>query len=820
MKSLIVTLAMCIGNLVLAQQSNPTYLELNSPKSGIACESDSSEREILLEKIEGNNKTKIGAYQGNGCKFSLNKKLDLGKYVFTVSGLNIQETKIEFDITEENRRKIIQNIELNEKTNDLNEVTVYGNQRQYMKVESDKTTINVKENGLLNSGTTLEAIKKLPGVVTSPAGGLTLNGKGVVVYIDGAPSNLTGTDLQNYLNSLPANAIEKVELIYDPGAAYDANASGSIINIVTNGKKMKGVNASFNMNYNFNKYQKPSPQILLNGKENNLSWQTMLGVNYIESENRNRNIQEFTFFTPPVRLNQESFTLNTFRNVYWRTGLNYKLSEKSNVLFNYNMSLSSDRSDTKSSTLSNTIDFENNGLSKTKANNHELSLQFKTKLDTLGRTLDVTAYTNIFDRNPLSQSTSFENNIYTYNNANIDFGLTNYYVKYDFAFPFEKYAFTINTGGKYNTTKVKDFGRYNFENESDAIFDSNTYESEIDFDYSEHNLAFYVEARKKIKKFNFTAGVRFENFEVVREASTVADKIEFNNTRFFPNASILFEATENINLSTSYSKKISQPGYYTIDPNNNSNFNRYNSSVGNIELQPIFYDNYGFKISAFQYVNLGANYTVAKNDTQFLFSAEDGELVSNRTFAAFDKIKTFSAYLSFPIPLDYFFKGKEEFAKRMNEIDKMNYIYANINYIKTDIEGYDFTFSNKGIVNFGAESQIHLPWGIINNMSYFFLPKGNWEIYRIEKPIQQFDISFNKTFMDKKLKVGVHCFDVFNANEVNALVEGKNLRTLFYEKQDSRTFRISVTYNFGNLKLQTENTNIDVEKANEGSKGL
>ncbi len=76
-------------------------------------------------------------------------------------------------------------------------------------------------------------------------------------------------------------------------------------------------------------------------------------------------------------------------------GLNYKLSEKSNILFNYNMSLSSDRSDTKSLTLSNTIDFENNGLSKSKANNHELSLQFKTKLDTLGRTLDVTAYTNI-----------------------------------------------------------------------------------------------------------------------------------------------------------------------------------------------------------------------------------------------------------------------------------------------------------------------------------------------------------------------------------------------------------------------------------------
>ena len=819
MKSLLIAVAFCFSSFAFAQQS-PTYLELNSTLNAVACENDTAEREILLEKIEEGKKTKIGAYQSVGCKFTLTKNLDLGKYSFTISGLNIKESKLDFEITPENKARIIQSVALSDKTNDLNEVTVYGNQRQYMKVESDKTTISIKENGLLNSGTTFEAVKKLPGVVTSPAGGLTLNGKGVVVYIDGAPSNLSGTDLQNYLNSLPANSIEKIELIYDPGASYDANASGSIINIVTNGKKMKGVNASFNMNYNFNKYQKPSPQILLNGKENNLSWQTMVGVNYIEGENRNKNGQDFTFFNPPVKLEQESFDHQTFRNVYWRTGLNYKLSDKSNVLFNYNMSLSSDRNDNESAALNNTINFENSGISKSKANNHELSLQYKTKLDTLGRTLDITAYTNVFDRTPTSESTSFENNNYTFNNSNIDFGLTNYYLKYDFAIPFEKIGFSLSTGGKYNTTDVKNFGRYNFEQDSDAIFGSGIYESEIDFDYAEHNLAFYAEARQKYKKFNFTLGLRFENFDVKREASTVADKIEFNNSRFYPNASVLYQATEKINFSTSYSKKVSQPGYYRIDPNNNSNFNRYNTSVGNIALQPIYFDNYAFKISAFDYINLGANYTVAKDDTQFLFSAEDGELVSNRTFASFDKIKTFSAYLSFPIPLDYFFKSKEEFGKRMNELDKMNYIYMNIGYVKTDIEGYDFTFENKGMVNFSMQSQINLPWGIVNNMNYFFLPKGNWEIYRIEKPIQQFDISFNKDFMNKRLKVGVHCFDIFNANEVNALVEGRNLSTYFYEKQDSRTFRISLTYNFGNLKLQTENTNIDVEKAKEGGKGL
>ena len=165
------------------------------------------------------------------------------------------------------------------KTNELSEVTVYGNKKQYIKVESDKTTINVRDNAMLNSGSSLEAVKKIPGVITSPTGSITLNSKGVSIYIDGTPTTLSGTDLQNYLATLPANAIEKIELIYNPGASFDASASGSIINIITSTKRKKGINASFNINYNFNKYQKPSPQILLNGKTKDLSWQTMIGYN-------------------------------------------------------------------------------------------------------------------------------------------------------------------------------------------------------------------------------------------------------------------------------------------------------------------------------------------------------------------------------------------------------------------------------------------------------------------------------------------------------------------------------------------------------------
>jgi hypothetical protein len=70
--------------------------------------------------------------------------------------------------------------------------------------------------------------------------------------------------------------------------------------------------------------------------------------------------------------------------------------------------------------------------------------------------------------------------------------------------------------------------------------------------------------------------------------------------------------------------------------------------------------------------------------------------------------------------------------------------------------------------------------------------------------------------LNKKLKLGIHAFDLFNQNEINALVSSTNLETKFYEKNDSRVFRISLTYRFGNLKLEKENTDIETEKVKSG----
>jgi len=89
------------------------------------------------------------------------------------------------------------------------------------------------------------------------------------------------------------------------------------------------------------------------------------------------------------------------------------------------------------------IDYFNQGTTKNKNNNHEISLQYKTKLDTLGRTLDITAFSNLFDKKPITESNAIDHisNADSFANSGLNFDLKNYYLKYDFAIPFEKNGF-------------------------------------------------------------------------------------------------------------------------------------------------------------------------------------------------------------------------------------------------------------------------------------------------------------------------------------------------------------------------------------------
>lgn len=548
----------------------------------------------------------------------------------------------------------------------------------------------------------------------------------------------------------------------------------------------------------------------------------MTGYNYIDSERKSVNTSTFTDH-PQNSNTTDNFTLNTNRNFYFRTGLNYKINKKSSVLFNYNTNIANDDADFNVTNLikdknGSEESVKNIGLTNDKNSNHEFVLQYKRKLDTIGSTMDAQIYTSLFHKNPITNTYVIDN----INDGDLDFGLNTHYAKVDFEVPLKKWDTKLTTGTKFNIIDLTNNGTYNFSNSSSAT----------NFDYYEQIFALYGKLQKKIKKFSLTAGLRFEDFlsnrKTINNINNNKSSIDTNfrndglGNKLFPEASILYELNNNINFTANYNRKVQQPSYWQLDPNNGQYFDQFNSSRGNYDLKAVFINNYEFRVSAFQMINFGVNYTNEKDPSQFLneviSDASDNPIV-NSTSTQFKKRESFGAYASFPIPLDLILKGKDEFKKRMSDFDKMNLIYISAFYGKTNIPKFELPFKNTGFYNINANSTIQLPWNVKMNLGYFFLPKGVYQVYKLDKPIQQFDISFQRDFLNKDLKIGFHVFDLFNQNEVNAVVASNSIRTNFYEKMDTRVFRISLSWNFGKIKMQDE-TQINAEKINTTGGGF
>ena len=106
----------------------------------------------------------------------------------------------------------------------------------------DKKTFSVADITSQAGGSVLQAMSNLPGVTSGPDGKLQLRGSDkVAVLIDGKQTALTGSGSQSGLDNLPASALQSIEIINNPNAKYDANASAGIINLVLKSRNKKGL---------------------------------------------------------------------------------------------------------------------------------------------------------------------------------------------------------------------------------------------------------------------------------------------------------------------------------------------------------------------------------------------------------------------------------------------------------------------------------------------------------------------------------------------------------------------------------------------------
>ena len=680
--------------------------------------------------------------------------------------------------------------------------------------KADRTIFDFSEQPSLNTGSAMEGIKKLPGLISTDVAGMMYQGKILDVYLNGRPLNISTNDLTSFLEGMPGNSIERIEVITQPGAEFPASSGGAIMNIITNKNANKYLTATYSGNYAFTNEDKfrsrTNNSLSLNARNKYFGWQLRVGQSYRESEMVSN--QDNLVFSNTDRIARGSFA---------KAGVTFDFGDDK-LLLNYDIYNNNNDNVTLSDgsfiirpisgpEVLNT--FAALDAAKTNSMRQEAVVTYQKRFADKLKKLDFQAgYTR-------SDNDFYQDNIYNQSTAN---GLQNLGRLLDNNSVMQVSNFKVDFS---QPLKILDGGKVSFgglyENQ---IFDTESKEI-TNLEYQRNTASTYLEFQAKLKKFDFIIGTRAENYDISRTTRLKDENgilqeeelIPFNKFKFFPNASIQYNVIDQVYLSLNYNKKITLPSISALNPNNNT-FTGPNSTItGNPYLQPTIFDNFEIKVSAFDYVFVGYNVSSIDNQVaQSLF--REGDVIKNKQ-VNIPNMKIHNFNFGVPIPFMLFTTPFAEMMKMDFNMDKINFLYIYGGYMKHVIQDID----TKGMFVFNFMAQIVLPQDIKMTANYNILSKkAGFYYFESEKPFnERFDLTFSKKFLKDKLTLSIYGNDLFNT-QVTQLhsrpLEGNSV--FLYNKTDTRNFGVSVNYKIPTKnKLAKEDANILKDKNQNDSNG-
>lgn len=677
--------------------------------------------------------------------------------------------------------------------------------------KADRTIFDFSEQPQLNNGNVLEGIKKLPGLVSTDIAGMMYQGKILDVYLNGRPLNITSNELNSFLEGMPANSVDRIEVITQPGAEFPATSGGAIMNIITNKNANKYLTATYSGNYSFTNYGKfrsrTSNSLNLNARNKYFGWQLNIGQNYRESM---------------LNTNQNDLLLSNTdrigRGYFAKSGLTFDLGQD-RLLVNYDIYHNKNSNYTESNGFADlpfipVKDSIREGyfhaFDAAYTNNlrQEAVVTYQKRFSDKSQKLDFqfgyTKSTSKFDQNNIYRDINYINPDYSFPrfsdgillNNESDMRIANF--KVDYSQPIK-----ILDGGKVSLGGL--YEKQNFDTQSRGL---------TNLDYQRQTASTYLEFQAKLKKFDFTLGARAENYDisgitrVTDSTGSVVQKdlLPFNKFKLFPNASVQYSLMNQVSLSANYNKKISLPSISALNPNNTT-FQGPNTQVnGNPNLQPTIFDNYEIKLSAFDYAFIGYSVSSAKNQVAQIIRKEGKNLFNEQVNISNMRIHNFNVGL--PVPFMIFSKPMSEIMKFNFNPDKINFMYIYAGYQKHEIDN----LNNRGFWIFNVMTQLILPKQIKLTANYSYLtPKAGYFYFTAEKPFSNtVDITLTKKFLDNRLTVSVFANDIFNGQVMQVRSNPPNGESVYLRsKYDTRNFGISINYKIPTKnKLAKEDPNI------------
>jgi len=498
----------------------------------------------------------------------------------------------------------------------------YGRSRQLAEVEVKKykPTVTFKNGKLqfipsiVETGSILEILKIAPTVQIQDEQ-ISLVGKsGTEIRINGRKIHMSGEQLTSYLSSLSANTLEKLEIISNAGAEYDADARGGIINIVLKEIKEKGLNASGYITQSKSKYANTD----IGGNLNMLTgkWQTWISLGLGKGKNWTYGTNDI-FYSSGLWQDKNEQNTET-KNLSATGGIEY-IADSSNVInasFSYYKGPSTG-TESNRSFIYNTQNTLDSALLTTGTNpqayrhlssnlnyvhtfvksNRKLTFDFAQVSTRFDRQQDFTN-TTLKAGHPFSSQRFYSGNNQnlTIQTANLDLDIPNKLTDLHIG---AKIIFNNNQ----NETSFYQF--------LDSTWDAS--EDKFDnFEYKERIQALYAQGNRALGKWNFQGGLRLEHTQTLGKSQTGTPAAKTRYTQLFPSFSASFNKDDNNTFNLSYGKKIQRPEFSWVNP-----FawytNAYEYSHGNPALQPYFSHDLTFMYIFKQQWTFYANYYTAQD---------------------------------------------------------------------------------------------------------------------------------------------------------------------------------------------------------------
>lgn len=528
-------------------------------------------------------------------------EVPFGSYIIKVEFISYQAIFID-DVTVDKEHQIVDlgKIGISPSAQLLQEVNVIA-EKSEVQFDLDKRTFNIGKDLANKGGSAEEILDNIPSVSVDIEGNVSLRGsENVQILIDGKPSGLIGLGDAGGLKSLPANMIEKVELVTNASARYDAEGTSGIINIVLKKDQKNGVNGSVDVSAGIP--ESYGLGVTLNVRKKVINYFLNYGLRQRTGPRRGFTFQEFYDENSPIPYTEQFHNSsrgglsNSFRG-----GMDFYLTEKDVLTGAFTYRIGDDYSDAliqfyDFNTVRQLMNISERTQDETEVeDNLEYELNYERKFDREGQKFIAQfQYRNNAETESADYlETPFDANYFRTEEpilaqrSNNRESHGNILMQADYVHPYSKdkkvemgvKATFGNIGNKYLVEELRE------NNWTNLVALSNN------FNYQEDILAAYFIFANKIGKWSYQGGLRAEQSRVITELLETDELNDRSYGNLFPSAHLNYEIDKGNALQWSYSRRISRPRFWSLNPFFSFS-NARSIRGGNPNLDPEFTDSY------------------------------------------------------------------------------------------------------------------------------------------------------------------------------------------------------------------------------------